>query len=157
MEINGKASSKSELNKMKKIFSIFLLTLICFVSFAQDETRMEIMMKMMTLRNALVAKDSVALSKVLAEDVTYGHTNAMIQTKAELIRDVISLVQDYKSIEPSDLKIRIYDNTAIVNMNSKVVMNYQKQPLELNMKITFTWVKKNKDWQLVARQAVKMN
>ena len=111
----------------------------------------------MTLRNALVAKDSVALSKALAEDVTYGHTNAMIQTKAELIRDVISLVQDYKSIEPSDMKIRIYDNTAIVNMNSKVVMNYQKQPLELNMKITFIWVKKNNDWQLVARQAVKMN
>ena len=142
---------------MKKIFSIFLLTLICFVSFAQDEARMEIMMKMMTLRNALVAKDSVALSKALAEDVTYGHTNALMQTKAELIRDVISLVQDYKSIEPSDMKIRIYDNTAIVNMNSKVVMNYQKQPLELNMKITFIWVKKNNDWQLVARQAVKMN
>ncbi len=113
-------------------------------------------MKMLTIKNALVAKDSVTLSKVLADDVTYGHTNAMIQTKAELIRDVVSLVQDYKSIEPSDMKIRIYDNTAIVNMNSKVVMNYQNQPLELSMKITFTWVNKNKDWQLVARQAVKI-
>jgi Domain of unknown function (DUF4440) len=126
------------------------------VSFAQDETRMEIMMKMLTLKNALVAKDSVALSKILAEDVTYGHTNAMIQTKAELISDVVSLVQDYKSIEPSDMKIRFYDNTAIVNMNSKVVMNFQSQSLELSMKITLTWIKKNKDWQLVARQAVKI-
>jgi hypothetical protein len=142
---------------MKKVFSILLLTLVCFVSFAQNETKMEVMMKMLTLKNALVAKDSVALSKVLAEDITYGHTNAMIQTKAELIRDVVSLVQDYKSIEPSEMKIRIYDNTAIVNMNSKVVMNYQQQPLELNMKITFTWIKKDKEWQLVARQAVKMN
>lgn len=114
-------------------------------------------MKMLTLKNALVAKDSVALSKVLADDVTYGHTNAMIQTKAEFIRDVVSLVQDYKSIEPSEMKIRVYDNTAIVNMNAKVVMNYQSQALELNMKIAFTWIKKDKDWQLVARQAVKMN
>lgn len=143
---------------MKKTFSILFLILICFVSSAQDEaTKMEVMMKMLTLKNALVAKDSVALSKVLANDVTYGHTNAMIQTKAELIRDAVSLVQDYKSIEPSEMKIRIYDNTAIVNMNSKVVMNYQNQPLELSMKITFTWIKKNKDWQLVARQAVKVN
>ena len=141
---------------MKLKFIILFLSIATF-SFSQDEKgRMEIMMKMLTLKNALVAKDSVALSKVLADDVTYGHTNAMIQTKAELIRDVVSLVQDYKSIEPSDMKIRLYDNTAIVNMNSKVVMNYQSQPLELSMKITFTWIKKDKDWQLVARQAVKI-
>ena len=141
---------------MKLKFIILFLSIATF-SFSQDEKgRMEIMMKMLTLKNALVAKDSVVLSKVLADDVTYGHTNAMIQTKAELIRDVVLLVQDYKSIEPSDMKIRFYDNTAIVNMNSKVVMNYQSQPLELSMKITFTWIKKNKDWQLVARQAVKI-
>ena len=141
---------------MKLKFIILFLS-IATLSFSQDEKgRMEIMMKMLTLKNALVAKDSVALSKVLADDVTYGHTNAMIQTKAELIRDVVSLVQDYKSIEPSDMKIRLYDNTAIVNMNYKVVMNYQSQPLELSMKITFSWIKKDKDWQLVARQAVKI-
>jgi ketosteroid isomerase-like protein len=142
---------------MKKVFSILFLTLICFVATAQNDTKMEIMMKMLTLKNALTSKDSVALSNVLADDVTYGHTNAMIQTKAELIRDIVSLVQDYKSIEPSEMNIRVYGNTAVVNMNSKVVMNYQSQPLELNMKITFTWIKKDKDWQLVARQAVKMN
>lgn len=142
---------------MKLKFIILFLS-IATLSFSQDEKgRMEIMMKMLTLKNALVAKDSVALSKVLADDVTYGHTNAMIQTKAELIRDVVSLLQDYKSIEPSEMKIRVYDNTAIVNMNAKVVMNYQSQPLKLSMKITLTWIKKDKDWQLVARQAVKMN
>ncbi|MCX6209713.1 MAG: nuclear transport factor 2 family protein [Bacteroidetes bacterium] len=141
---------------MKLKFIILFLS-IATLSFSQDDKgRMEIMMKMLTLKNALVGKDSVALSKVLADDVTYGHTNAMIQTKAELIRDVVSLVQDYKSIEPSDMKIRLYDNTAIVNMNSKVVMNYQNYPLELSMKITLTWIKKDKDWQLVARQAVKI-
>jgi len=141
-----------------KLKFIILFLSIATLSFSQDEKgRMEIMMKMLTLKNALVAKDSVALSKVLADDVTYGHTNAMIQTKAELIRDVVSLLQDYKSIEPSEMKIRVYDNTAIVNMNAKVVMNYQSQPLELSMKITLTWIKKDKDWQLVARQAVKMN
>jgi len=142
---------------VKLKFIIVFLSIATF-SFSQDEKgRMEIMMKMLTLKNALVAKDSVALSKVLADDVTYGHTNAMIQSKAEFIRDVVSLVQDYKSIEPSEMKIRVYDNTAIVNMNAKVVMNYQSQAVELNMKIAFTWIKKDKDWQLVARQAVKMN
>lgn len=113
-------------------------------------------MKMLTLKNALVAKDSVALSKVLADDVTYGHTNAMIQTKAELIRDVMSKVQDYKSIDPSDMNIRLFNNTAIVNMNAKIVLTYKNEPMELKMKITLVWVKQNGDWVLEARQAVKI-
>ena len=115
------------------------------------------MMKMLTLKNALISKDSVALSKVLADDVTYGHTNAMIQTKSELIRDVVSKVQDYKSIEPSDMKIRLFDNSAIVNMNAKIVLNYKNEPMELKMKITLVWIKHNNDWILEARQAVKIN
>lgn len=138
-----------------KFLIIFLLSSL--ISFSQDEKgKMEIMMKMLTLKTALVAKDSVALSKVLADDVTYGHTNAMIQTKAELIRDVMSKVQDYKSIDPSDMNIRLFDKTAIVNMNAKIVLNYKNEPMELKMKITLVWVKQNGEWQLEARQAVKI-
>lgn len=138
-----------------KFLIIFLLSSV--VSFSQDEKgKMEIMMKMLTLKNALIAKDSVALSKVLADDVTYGHTNAMIQTKAELIRDVMSKVQDYKSIDPSEMNIRMFDKTAIVNMNAKIVLNYKNEPMELKMKITLVWVKHNGDWVLEARQAVKI-
>lgn len=139
-----------------KVKFIILFLFISHISFAQDETKIEVMMKMLTLKNALVAKDSVALSKVLADDVTYGHTNALMQTKAELIRAVVSSEQDYKSIETSDLNVRIYENSAVVTMNAKVSMFYQKQPLDLNMKGTFIWIKKNKDWQLVARQTVKI-
>lgn len=139
-----------------KIKLITLFLFIANISFAQNESgKMEIMMKMLTLKTALVAKDSVALSKVLADDVTYGHTNGMIQTKAELIRSVVSKEQDYKSIDPSDMKIRLFDNTAIVNMNAKIVLTYKNEPMELKMKITLVWVKKNNEWLLEARQAVK--
>lgn len=139
-----------------KIKLITLFLFIANISFAQNESgKMEIMMKMLTLKTALVAKDSVALSKVLADDVTYGHTNGMIQTKAELIRSVVSKEQDYKSIDPSDMKIRLFDNTAIVNMNAKIVLTYKNEPMELKIKITLVWIKKNNEWLLEARQAVK--
>ena len=54
------------------------------------------------------------------------------------------------------MKVRLYDNTAVVNMNSKVEMNYKNLPLVLNMKITLVWIKNKEDWQLVARQSVKL-
>lgn len=143
---------------MKKLIIIFLLA-ISIGAKAQNEgaVKMVIMEKMMSLRNALIQKDSVALSKLLADDVTYGHTNGMIQTKAELIRSVVSGEQDYKEINSSAMNVRVFDNTGIVNMNAKIVLNYQEKPMEIDMKITLVWIKDKEDWKLEARQAVKEN
>jgi len=141
---------------MHKFFIILLIGLSPLLSVAQEYSpkQSEVMMKMLELRNALINKDSVSLDDVLANDVTYGHSNGLIQTKAQLIRSVVSKEQDYKNITPSDLNIRVYDNTAVVTMKSTVIMNYQGSPLNMNMYITLTWIKKSK-WQLVARQSVK--
>ena len=147
---------KQVLFRMRKIFLIILLfgTVNCFAQNKSSE--MEIMMKMLALKTALITKDSLSLSQLLSEDVTYGHTNALIQSKKELIHDIVTTEQDYKIIEPSEMKVRLYDNTAVVNMNSKVEMNYKNLPLVMNMKITLVWIKNKEDWQLVARQSVKL-
>ena len=141
---------------MQKFFIILLIGLSPIFSFAQQYSpqQAEVMMRMLTLRNALINKDSVALDDVLASDVSYGHTSGLIQTKAQLIRSVISKEQDYQNIIPFDMNIRIYDNTGVVTMKSSVIMNYQGKPLNMDMYITLVWIKKNK-WQLVARQSVK--
>lgn len=141
---------------MQKLFIILFIGLSPVISFAQENAakQTEVMMKMLELRNALINKDSVSLDDVLASDVSYGHSNGLIQTKAQLIRSVVSKEQDYKNIIPSDMNIRIYDNTAVVTMKSSVIMNYEGSPLNMNMYITLTWIKKSK-WQLVARQSVK--
>src|SRR4030095_11744839 len=98
---------------MRKISSITLLMfmVLSHVSAQSDVQKNEVMMKMLSLKNALIAKDSVSLSGLLADDVTYGHSTGMVQTKAQLIRSVMSGEQDYKSMEPSDMNVRIYDNT----------------------------------------------
>ena len=143
---------------MKKIFFAILVivTLKATAQTGSSPEQMQVMMKMLSLKNSLIAKDSVTLSGLLADDVTYGHTNGIIQTKAQLIRSVVSGEQDYKSIDPSDMKIRVYENTGVVTMNSKVIMNYQNKPLEMNMFVTLVWIKNNNDWKLVARQSVKL-
>jgi hypothetical protein len=117
--------------------------------------QMQIMMKMLSLKNSLIAKDSVTLAGLLADDVSYGHTNGLIQTKAQLIRSVMSGEQDYKSIEPSNMNIRMYEFTGVVTTNLKVIMNFQNNPLEMNMFATLVWIKNKNDWKLVARQSVK--
>jgi len=141
--------------------NIFLILFIIFFAInvkAQDanDPKMQVMMKMQDLRNALLSKDSVSLSALLADDVSYGHSTGIIQTKAQLIKDVMSGFQDYKSIEPSDLNIRVYDNAAVAVLKLKTNLIANGNPMGLNLNATLTWVKINNAWKLVARQAVKL-
>jgi hypothetical protein len=142
----------------KFILVLFMMPLLAASSKAQDNSaqKTEVMMKMLNLRNALLSKDSVTLSNLLTDDVTYGHSTGLIQTKAELIRSIMSGEQDYKTIEPSNINVRIYDNTGVVNANIKANLIYQGKPLDLNMAVTFTWIKIHGEWKLVARQSVKL-
>lgn len=143
---------------MKNFFYIALICLLPNLLFAQQSMssqQMDVMMKMASLRNALLKKDSVSLSSLLANDVTYGHSSGLIQTKAELIRSVMSGDQNYKTIAPSEMNVRVYDNSGVVTMKSDVSMIYQGNPLDLKMFITLVWIKKEGDWKLVARQSVK--
>ena len=141
---------------MKRYIIILLVALLPRFAMAQKYSRehMEVMKEMLSLKEALIASDSTTLDGLLAANVTYGHTSGLIQTKAQLIRSVVSKEQDYKTIDPSEMRIRIYDSTAVVTMKSAVSMMYQGNPLDMNMYVTLVWVKKNK-WQLVARQSVK--
>lgn len=146
---------------MKNIVVLFfILFYSSFVANAQMDKQlqqMDLMMQLQLLKKALIAKDSVALSNILSEDVSYGHTNGWVQTKAQLIRSVVSGEQDYAAIEPSNIDARIYDLTGIITMQSKVSMLFQGKSLDLNMKILLVWIKQSDVWKLVARQAVNMN
>ena len=139
------------------VLILFLLFPVAVHINAQnDDQKAQVTMKMLSLKNALLAKDSVSLSSLLADDVTYVHSTGNVQTKSQLIRDVMSGTQDYKSIEPSDIQVRIYDNTGVVTLNLKVNVINGGKPLDLNMYVTLTWVKMNGDWKLVARQSVRV-
>jgi hypothetical protein len=143
---------------MKKLLMavLFLVSLEGTAQSGSSPEQMQVMMKMLSLKNSLLGKDSVTLSGLLANDVTYGHTNGLIQTKAQLIRDVMSGVQDYKSIEPADMNVRVFDHTAIVNMKSAVKMIFSNNPLEFNMYVTLVWIQIDGEWKLEARQSVKL-
>ena len=141
--------------------NIFLILFIIFFAInvkAQDanDPKMQVMMKMQDLKNALLSKDSISLSGLLVDDISYGHSSGLIQTKSQLIRDVMSGFQEYKSIEASDLNVRIYDNTGIATLKLKVNLSFGGNPMDLNLIATLTWVKINNEWKLVARQSVKL-
>lgn len=155
---------------MNRFFGLIFFVLAGFCVSAQmttgssgkagtDEDRLqmevEVMGKMEALRMAILDRDSVILQSLLSEDVTYGHSNGWIQSKSEFIRSVMSKEQDYKKIEVRKMDVRVFENTAVVNLETDVSLIMSGKPMDLDMDILLVWVRAGGEWKLAARQSVK--
>lgn len=107
---------------------------------------------------AMLKVDETALNKLLSDDLTYTHTSALFQTKAEFIGDLKSGTIKYLSIAPSESewKVRIYGTMAVVNGVASVhVIDPARN--DLTFKVRYTTVHTNRagSWQMVAWQATR--
>jgi len=104
---------------------------------------------------AMVKGDRAALEKLLAEDLTYTHSTALLENKEQFLKSVTSGNIDYVSIVPSetDWKVRVNGNTAIVN--GVAAVNVIDTGKDRKIKIRFTTVQTNRSgaWQLSAWQS----
>ena len=104
---------------------------------------------------AMVKGDRAALEKLLADDLTYTHSTALLETKAQFITSVTSGKIDYVSIVPSesDWKVRVNGNSAIVN--GVAAVNVIDTGKDRKIKLRYTTVHTNRAgaWLLQAWQS----
>lgn len=106
---------------------------------------------------AMVKVDEAALNKLLADDLTYTHSNANLQTKAQFIADLKSGAIKYVSVAPveAEWKVRIFGTVAVVNGAAAVhVVDHGN---DLNFRIRYTNVHTNRQgyWQMAAWEATR--
>ena len=65
---------------------------------------------------AMIKQDTQALSEILADDLSYTHSTARVETKAEFISSLTSGRTKYQSIQRDDVKVRQYGDTAVVTV-----------------------------------------
>ncbi len=66
------------------------------------------------IADAMTKADGAALEKLLADELSYTHSNAQVQDKAAFISDIKSGKIKYLTVESTDQKARIFGNMAIV-------------------------------------------
>jgi ketosteroid isomerase-like protein len=93
---------------------------------------------------AAKAGDEKALNLMLSNDLVYSHSSGKEQNKQEVVS---ALVHDRKGFVHSNAKIRVYGDTAVVNV--QIHMEESKS----NLTSLQIWVRNGNDWQMVARQA----
>ncbi|MDN3549121.1 nuclear transport factor 2 family protein [Mucilaginibacter aquaedulcis] len=109
------------------------------------------------LRKAMVDADTITLEKLASSELSYGHSSGKVQSKKEFISDIATGVSDFVSIDLTDQTVKIVGNTATVrHIFSAATNDKGKGPGTVKLSILLVWIKNKGDWQLLARQAVKI-
>jgi hypothetical protein len=92
------------------------------------------------------------LEKLLADDLSYTHSSALMETKADVLKGLTSGKSKYTAIEVKSTQVRQYGNTVITTHN--MVFTH---PTTVNkVYVSTVWVKQPSGWQMVQRQATKL-
>lgn len=108
------------------------------------------------LDKALVAKDTVTLKQLLHKNVSYGHSNGWVETKEDVIKDLVNGKLVYSKIVSKDFKWTVDKEWASLRTTAKVEVTMNGNKLDLNLHVLQVWWKTNKGWQLIARQSTKL-
>jgi hypothetical protein len=123
---------------------------------AQSRDESEIVAAVEYLKKALLDGEDASLKEITAEELSYGHSNGVIEDKATFIQRLTSGNSDFVSMELSDQTVRIAGNTAIVRHRLKAETFDAGVPGKPNLSVLLIWQKQNNKWKLLARQATKI-
>jgi uncharacterized protein YciI len=105
---------------------------------------------------AMTDQDIAALDRILSDDLTYTHSNARVDTKAQYISSIRSGELKYLSILPSELKVRAYGNTAVVTGRAAMKLEIRGQAATMELRFTDTYVLQDGRWQMVTWESTRI-
>lgn len=106
--------------------------------------------------DAMTKNDFDTLGSLLADDLTYHHSSGSADTKAAYIETLRTGKTRYHTVEPSEVKVRVYGNTAIVTGLAKVSFTSNGQVTNTQLRYTDVWVQKGSAWQMVSWQSTRL-
>jgi uncharacterized protein (TIGR02246 family) len=101
---------------------------------------------------ALKGKDTAALERIWADDLTFITLRGDVQTKAQRLADIQSGANTFDSLETTDRTVRVYGNTAVMTSLTTLKGQYMGQEASGQFRVTNVFVRRGGGWQIVALQ-----
>jgi ketosteroid isomerase-like protein len=108
------------------------------------------------LRKALLEKGKGELEKITAEQVSYGHSDGRVQTKAQFIDGVMTRKAIVKSLSFPELTITVAGDAAIARHLYESESETDGKPASVKIGVLQVWQKQGGNWKLLARQGFKL-
>jgi hypothetical protein len=107
-------------------------------------------------RKALLEKDQSQLEKLSAAQLSYGHSDARVQTQAEFIDGVMTRKAVVKSLDFPELKITLAGDAAITRHLYVSESETDGKQNSVRIGVLAVWQLRGGNWLLLARQAYKL-
>lgn len=144
---------------MRWFIVISMLFIYSSSAIAQDDVKNNVKDASYAFNKALIEKDSITLNYMLHPVLSYGHSNAWVQEKDELIRDLFNGTIAYNKVETKRIEVMMVDKKlAILRANLLINADFEgSKGLVFYLHVLQTWKWHHKfGWQLVNRQAVEI-
>jgi len=90
------------------------------------------------------------------EDLTYSHSNARLQTKADVVKATLGATT-IEAMDFSEVTVRVYGTTALIRANVDMRNSTSGKSTTSHINCLFVWLKGPGGWQLVGRQATQVS
>ncbi len=144
---------------MKKTILFTGLLFAALASFAQLKAEEKVKESIMAIHNAIfVQKDTAVLENLIAAELTYGHSGGKIENRFEMIHAVAKSNSVYTNVDAKIISVSVQNKTAVSRyLLTGTETKVDGKSTELKLNILQVWIKVNKTWKMMARQAVKVS
>src|SRR5450830_1173903 len=99
---------------------------------------------------------TLGLAALLAYELSYGHSGGRVDTQARFVEDLLSGRSDFVIIELSAQTVRVLGDIAVVRHRFAGHTLDQGKPGQVDLHVLLVWHKRDGQWRLLARQAVRI-
>jgi ketosteroid isomerase-like protein len=107
------------------------------------------------LRQAVVSQDTPQLEALCVEQLSFGHSDGRVETKAQYIQGVMTRKAILKALTLSEQTVVIVGNNAIVRHTAVSESETDGKLTSTKLGVLQVWQKQGGSWQLLARQAFR--
>ena len=139
------------------VWLVALVLLLASISLAASANSSEVLEAERQRQAALIAGDPALLEAILADDLTYTHSQGRVQTKAGLIASLGSGRVRYRSIEVEEPTPRMLgEAAAIVSSPASMVVEAAGKTMNLRSRFLAVYARRDGEWKLVAYQSTSL-
>ena len=106
-------------------------------------------------RTAVVESNTAQLQKLLADELSYGHSDGHVEGKMDFINKIGDGTYKFLTMDLTAQTITETGNFAIVRHELDAQTFDEQKAGEAHLYVLLVWVQYEEGWKLIARQAIK--
>ena len=121
-----------------------------------DQTEAEVLSADDRRFDAMRKEDWPALEAVLADDLTYVHSTARLETKAEHVGNLKAGKPHYRGIAPREREVRVHGGVGVVNGVSEMHVENAGKEQRFTVRYLAVYAKAGAAWRMIAWQSTRV-